>query len=390
MLELFLFLSNLETSREKLLRIMLVGQPELQEMLGQKGLRQLSQRITARYHLKPLSRSDVRAYISHRLSVAGGKTSLFTPGAIATVYRVSKGIPRLVNIICDRALLGAYAEDAEKVSARIVRRAAVEALGNTHGTGAVSGGRERHARIALAAIAALLLGGGLLWLSLPKHSEEVLAVTASAPPAVEPEAEETSATAAPVPVAQRLFGAQPTDRLMDRLVALWATSTPPPGVSPCAWLKANVSLHCYEGKDSFDRWRSFNRPSILRLKLDDGSLRHVLVVTADSEGLEVQTSDGTQRLERDWVEQYWTGDYLLLWEPPMGRTLIRSDADQESRLWLTARLEPLGFGSVSAFQASRGLTPDGVAGTRTLLALLAEEPGDAPRLNRASPAVGAN
>lgn len=392
-LEQVRLLTNLETSREKLLRIMLVGQPELQDMLGQKKLRQLSQRITARYHLQPLSLKEVEAYVLHRLSVAGGRSSLFSKAALRSVFRLSRGIPRLVNIVCDRALLGAYAEDVEQVSATIVRKAAVEAFGNTHGTGANS----RQSRFAIAAVAGVALLAGIVILSLPKTAPELVSESVSevGAQAVALEqagvatVEATEAAAAQLPVAaeassltvtQRLFGTQPTDRLMDRLVALWSTSPPPAGVSPCAWLKSNVSLHCYQSKVNFDTWRQFNRPSILRLKLEDGSLRHVLVSSADSSGVEVSTSNGEYSLDRDWLDSHWTGDFLLLWEPPMGQTIIPGNTASPAGQWLSSRLKELGFDSVSSFQASHGLSPDGVAGARTLLTLLANAEGKAPRL----------
>ncbi len=107
---------------------MLLGQPELNAILERPELRQLAQRITARYHLSPLSRKAVRDYIEHRLSVAGCSTELFTAGAIRCIYRRSQGIPRLINLICDRALLGVYSSNGEQVTARVVNRAAREVL----------------------------------------------------------------------------------------------------------------------------------------------------------------------------------------------------------------------------------------------------------------------
>jgi general secretion pathway protein A len=132
-LEQLRLLTNLETTRHKLLRIILVGQPELRDMLARADLRQLAQRITARYHLPPLTRRETSAYLRHRLHIAGGRDDLFTAGAQRTVYRYARGIPRLINVICDRALLGAYAQGAQRITPRQVRQAAREALpGKTH------------------------------------------------------------------------------------------------------------------------------------------------------------------------------------------------------------------------------------------------------------------
>ena len=127
-LEQIRLLTNLETSETKLLKIILVGQPELNTVLERKDLRQLNQRITARYHLMPLSQAETAAYIYHRLSVSGGYKRLFPKQTLKKIYRYTHGIPRLINIICDRALLGAYATEVHQVSNKIVAKAASEVL----------------------------------------------------------------------------------------------------------------------------------------------------------------------------------------------------------------------------------------------------------------------
>ena len=125
-LEQIRLLTNLETSKSKLLQIILVGQPELKHLLEKPELRQLNQRITARYHLPPLSYSETQEYISHRLAISGGQAALFNRAAVKKVYKLSKGIPRLINVICDRALLGAYADNQKMVTAKTVVQAAHE------------------------------------------------------------------------------------------------------------------------------------------------------------------------------------------------------------------------------------------------------------------------
>jgi general secretion pathway protein A len=114
-LEQLRLLTNLETSEKKLLQIILLGQPELKQMLARVDLRQLAQRITARYHLQSLTREETTAYIQCRLSVAGQKRALFTQQAIRKIFVLSSGIPRLINLICDRALLGAYSCNENQV-----------------------------------------------------------------------------------------------------------------------------------------------------------------------------------------------------------------------------------------------------------------------------------
>ncbi|MCG7983616.1 MAG: AAA family ATPase [Candidatus Thiodiazotropha lotti] len=128
-LEQIRLLTNLETSSEKLLQIILVGQPELRGLLNRPELRQLAQRVTARYHLTPLSRSETRAYILHRLKVAGLERPLFTEGAIRRVYKLSGGIPRLINILCSRGMLAAYGKRKGQVSRSMLSQVARELRG---------------------------------------------------------------------------------------------------------------------------------------------------------------------------------------------------------------------------------------------------------------------
>src|SRR6195256_3456868 len=128
-LEQVRLLTNLETNTQKLLQIILIGQPELRELLARNELRQLAQRITGRYHLNPLSREETSAYVRHRLRVAGATTDILAPAALNEVFRLSQGVPRVINVICARALLGAYSLDRHRVTTTLVRNAAVEVFG---------------------------------------------------------------------------------------------------------------------------------------------------------------------------------------------------------------------------------------------------------------------
>src|SRR5918993_4293843 len=128
-LEQVRLLTNLETATTKLLQIILIGQPELRVLLDQADLRQLAQRITGRYHLSPLTRDETAGYVKHRMRVAGATAEAFTPGALKEVHRLSNGIPRVINVVCDRALLGAFTREDHRVGAAFVRQAAAEVYG---------------------------------------------------------------------------------------------------------------------------------------------------------------------------------------------------------------------------------------------------------------------
>jgi len=159
-LEQVRLLTNLETSSHKLLQIILVGQPELSRSLKRNNLRQLAQRITARYHLLPLSAKDTQAYINHRLAISGAKNPLFTDAAMRLVYRYSKGVPRLINIICDRALLGGYVKNEEQIDTHTVRKGVQEVRGENI---------KRYSPLGwlTGLLATVLLVGALMWWWFP-------------------------------------------------------------------------------------------------------------------------------------------------------------------------------------------------------------------------------
>lgn len=130
-LEQVRILTNLETTKQKLLQIILIGQPELTDTLNRSDMQQLAQRVTARYHLGPLNLEDTRVYINYRLAVAGGRKRIFANGALKRVYTASGGVPRLINVICDRCLLGAYSKNVQEISRPVANRAAQEVLGDS-------------------------------------------------------------------------------------------------------------------------------------------------------------------------------------------------------------------------------------------------------------------
>jgi len=157
-LEQLRLLTNLETAEKKLLQIILLGQPELQDMLALPQLRQLNQRVTARYHLEGLEQREIDAYVRYRLGVAGLKGEVFSDGALKVLFRHSQGIPRLINLISDRALLGAYAEGEHHITASHIRKAAREVNGRKAGmTGSGPGKSLRVVMVAGSAILALFL-----------------------------------------------------------------------------------------------------------------------------------------------------------------------------------------------------------------------------------------
>lgn len=413
-LEQVRLLTNLETAKHKLLRIILVGQPELRQLLARPDLRQLAQRITARYHLPPLEPRETAAYIRYRLQVAGGREELFSDGALRAVHQRSGGIPRLINIICDRALLGAYGQNARRVDAGLVCQAAREALQGGPGSPAAPRG-WRALGVGLAGLAMI---GAVWWLAantdLLSRSTEFIAGGPAAiipvqhvNPAGPPVSPTTPATPAaptakvPAPPApptatpdlRTLLRQAAGDNANDRLLAVWGIAQPPPGRAPfCEQVKAH-GLRCLAGRGDWDALRRFDRPTVLRLTQPGGVPTPTLLraLAGDQATLEVAGQAVTVPLAQ--LAPLWTGHYLLLWRPQVDQRVIGPGNTGEAVLWLRRRLalaagqpapEPLSATfdatlaeQLRAFQRERGLRPDGLAGERTLVLLsnLAPSPG---------------
>lgn len=185
-LEQVRLLSNLETETSKLIQIVLLGQPELDALLESPELRQLKQRISVRWRLKPLSPSETRDYVRHRLRVAaGGARDLFSEPALRELHRLSGGTPRVVNVLCDRSLLAGYAAGVREITPAVVRAASAELRGRGRGRPR-RGFRQRLLRPALVdvSLAVALLAGAGLWLWLSRTSLETTAAAQPAPGAL--------------------------------------------------------------------------------------------------------------------------------------------------------------------------------------------------------------
>src|SRR5450432_4112050 len=175
-LEQVRLLTNLETPTQKLLQIILIGQPELRALLDRTDLRQLAQRITGRYHLEPLSSEETKGYVRHRLRVAGVSAEVFTSGALREIHRLSGGIPRIVNVCCDRALLGAYTREQRTVNAALIRRATGEVYGRRYFPRWAS---WLAAGLTIAAVAAIFYIPWRSWMPAPAPSAPPVAAPAA-------------------------------------------------------------------------------------------------------------------------------------------------------------------------------------------------------------------
>lgn len=398
-LEQVRLLTNLETAREKLLQVILIGQPELRLLLAREDLRQLAQRVTARYHLEPMDRVETEAYIRHRLQVCGVTASLFTRGALDTLHRLSAGVPRLINVLADRALLGAYVEGLSQVSAAVVRRAAREVLPPPTASAAP-----------WSWALAISLAGGLAmaaWWWQPWNRERApvqAAILAEQGP-VSASAEIETAQAADPPLGNedelearwsallKAADAAGEDAAWHALLARWGVEAQGGnGAQLCRQLPAH-DLHCLSRSGSWQALRSAGHPALLYLMGPEGR-RLALVLQGIDGGEAVLTAGGMSvRLPVARVQQAWFGDYALVWQAlPGGSTLLRAGDSGAAVRWVR---EQLGVpaqtvedyfddglqAAVVEFQRRHRLEADGVVGPRTIMQMntLSQLPG-MPRL----------
>ena len=372
-LEQVRLLTNLETSKEKLLQIILVGQPELRTKLARHDLRQLAQRVTARYTLRCLSRAETSEYISHRCQVAGAKRALFSRGAISWVYRLAKGNPRVTNIICDRALLGAFSANLPYVDGKIIRRAAAE-------VGESVPGRlwwRWPAAVASGALATSL--AVTVWAYWP---------VVGAPPSMLSTAPVSSAQpVSQISLAEWLKDPEvstDTDAAFGALFASWNLSPGPVGERTGCELAAGAGLNCVFNTGSWNHLSGYNRPAIIELIDIDGQRHHVLVTELSAGHVRLTFGGRTASFARSEVDRYWYGKYLLAWRPAITSEALRVGDSGDDVLWLRKALAAYGNESADLnksefdvqleqqlkdFQRAHGLSADGVAGRFTLVHL---------------------
>ena len=371
-LEQLRLLTNLETSERKLLQIILIGQPELRAMLARPELEQLAQRVIARYHLGSLTEIETAGYIGHRLAVAGaGSAALFPRPLIRQIYRLTKGVPRRINLLCDRALLGAYVEAASVPTTAIVRRAGAEVFG-TPAAAASSAYRWPLAAGVLLAVAAV--GAAAAWQLLPRDAATPVSAPVTAPPLRTPPVAPT-----PPPAATPAYAS--ADDALRELAGLWGAPLAPG--EPCqAALKLN--LRCYQGRGGLYELRLLDRPAILTLH-DGQQVAYAVLTGLDDTMATLRVNGKPQALSVAALAARFDGAYTTLWSAPRGfRDEVAAGEQGPDVDWIGARLAQLNGVAAPAlnrpfdrrmqqllrdFQAGQNLKADGVAGPRTYMRL---------------------
>jgi general secretion pathway protein A len=399
-LEQIRLLTNLETTREKLLQIVLIGQSELVAMLRRPELRQLAQRITARYHLLPFEERETRLYIRHRVTVGGQSGALFESGALREIHRRSHGIPRLINTICDRALLGAFATDCRGVTPRIARKAADEVLGDGKlrlvrrlVTGAIVATLVVTAG-ALAAVAGWGTMPGLVALvHLPRGPAARVTPLASPPQPSDANAASGGGLPAAASKPPRLadFLAEPSvptyrTTAFATLWSLWRLQGDPPHPDAVCAAVRPAGLQCVARSGTWTVLRRLDVPAVLELTAADGAKRYGVLRRLGAGIATLQFGAREISVSVAEIERLWEGPFVALARrPPITTMPLLPGMHGDDVAWLRQRLARAGVraeggealtyddalqAAVVAFQQRAGLVADGVAGEETLARLM--------------------
>jgi general secretion pathway protein A len=410
-LEQLRLLTNLETHERKLLQIVLIGQPELRTLLAQPQLEQLAQRVIARYHLPALGEAETAQYVRHRLSVAGPAAQLpFDDAALARIHRLSGGVPRRINLLCDRALLGAYAHGQPRVGRAGVDQAAAEVFGGPDGARAAATTGRAHRAMqpgvlwggAAVVLAVLAIALGWAWrgatdgpavASVPSVSAAVPAASATTGAGTDkPQGAEPAVADAPArsdPASLLAAASADEDQAWPALGSDWGVRLP--DADACA-AAPSTGLACFRSSGGLAVLRALDRPSLLRLRQADAARGWVRLVALSDNQATLQAEGQTWQLSLPALATIWRGEFATLWRlPPGWRDGARAGADDPVfDGWLQQQLTaagvaggpaaapgdvpvPAAAGSlrarVLAFQVATGLPPDGVAGPMTLMRL---------------------
>lgn len=442
-LEQLRLLTNLETSERKLLQIVLIGQPELRTMLERPELEQLAQRVIARFHLDALTEAESAQYIAHRLGVAGHVGPLpFEAKALQRIHRRAHGVPRRLNLLCGRALLGAWANGLHRVNAVMVDKAAAEVFGQDAAGADAARKAGRPAVYALGGLA-LLAGAALVGFVLGRSPAQQalaaaptrLAVAASALPAASRagvSAPGVAVSAASTPLAagaapgagaaasaalagaSSALGVAPAVSPVEDMAALlaqlpgdinaaWRTlapvwKLPATGADPCQ--SASVQpFQCYRSASlSVLRLRQLGRPGILTLQPGGGAPVYAVLTGLSDQSATLLVAGRPHSVRLVSLVALWRGDFATFWRPPpgyspglrgdgagpalahLGRQLALLDGAPPPAAAAPPVLDAALRERIQAFQRAQGLEPDGLPGPMTFMQIDSATDVAVPRL----------
>ena len=368
-LEQLRLLTNLETNQRKLLQIIVLGQPELLDILARPEMRQLAQRITARFHLQPLTRNEVKAYVTHRLAVAGQNIQLFPENSIKLLYKLSDGVPRLINIICDRALLGAYVESQYAVHTPIIKKAATEVFGELKNV------EKKHRSRRWLLPASIVSGIAVIAIALffyltqtpvdidndspdkqlaesseslsgpsslssdineqdssptPPRSHNTDMATDHDSMSIEQQDAELAGTEAMlIPGVDRnnekkyddiesILNDSNNDQVSayQQLFLAWNHRYDKKIITTACKQAEALSLRCLHKQGNLNSLKAHNRPAVLKLVNNNGQIRHITVTSIRGELASMYSNNKHYTVRLSDLDQYWYGQFILLWRKP--------------------------------------------------------------------------
>jgi general secretion pathway protein A len=427
-LEQLRLLTNLETNTRKLLQIILIGQPELQQLLARPEMRQVAQRVIARYHLAQLSQAETAAYVAHRLRIAGAAPSIFPDALMRPLFRATDGVPRLINLVCDRALLGTYVQGRQQVAPATLRQAVQE-------VGSARQSRHRKLQIAIAALAstgvavALALSLGNSPGKVPPRTDTQKSATSVPAPALsspEPASTSTSADSAqvapaspesPLPAAPNGTGSAIATAPASPMGTLdWPASAPigdseslafqalfqAHGLNfdmqrkgdPCRQAAA-FGMRCFVSRGGLSELLLLDQPVVLKLATTGGREYHVALLGLANQVATLIVAGEQRRILLTELAGSWSGRYAVLWKAPPGfGDNIGLNQQSGAVSWLRKTLATVDGGQddggktydevlarrVRAFQLAEGITPDGLVGPLTAIRLNIRAGQTGPRL----------
>ena len=430
-LEQMRLLTNLETNERKLLQIILLGQPELRKKLARPDLAQLAQRVIARFHLRPLSEKDLAGYVSHRLRVAGGQPKVIPAALMPAIYRASRGVPRVANLLCDRALMGAYVEGKDRVDRKVLRQAVQEVSGREPSRWLITLPRRPFAVMALVCMGLVAVAmwkpaalgnyafrylhgpvklAGLNPRDVGIHggTEELLAsdipeAMASSNRAIRLESDVEAFTATATGAVAELPGgvAESNEKAAwQALFKRWgATYRPDSPVGPCEQALAS-GLRCLSGNGTLQDLREINQPALLKLGITDAGqtvLRYVTLASLSGTIATLVSEEGFITRSAGELARDWTGEYTVLWTVPEDYPGVMERGERGAGVvWLRRQLVQLGrlpartqnnpvfdknlMLQVQKFQKEQGMRANGRVGPYTVIRLMAALDSRIPQL----------
>ncbi len=397
-------LTNIETDNKKILQVILVGQPELQEKFRQSHMRQVAQRITARFHLLPLSQEETDAYLRYRMQAAGCVQIIFSNAAVFELYRCSRGIPRIINVVADRALLAAFVDRSPRVERHHMKRAIREVLGTRTPWEAI---RDRFkaleftGRLApLAVMTVALAGAGYLLGTLSGKSPEEFSEQETVAElrsdadvkALQTELQDLRRKQKTLEAEKReqtRFAADILNNSFEEsswknLVQLWGVTSAPDDLREAWKYLAALGYRCLKGKSALSDLERYNVPAVVQL-MDKKLTPFYAVLLRMNEQYAVILMNGREWImPREWLEDSFEGDFTIIWPLPDGFTEVDENSSPKAQELVFDMLRRYDSGSgepfvswdadtqnmVAAFQRDNGLPETGAADIETLWALL--------------------